>query len=447
MKRVLFLAWILMSIHVQARQYINNSTSLYLQTDKHIYTPSERIWFTGFMLNLDTTVNYHTLYVSLFDPILHKPVVTEKFILSLGVCYGMLDLPDSLHAGDYPIVAFTNNYLLDSVEQEFHQWISVRRPGQTPYLPTPVRGFKTHLTERMIEECKPKAVIQGDSAAYHQRSKTKWMVQIQDEDGRPVRGTFSISCVLTNRLRQPSSWNIRRFYYIDQHTFANQQPINTGPHDVHPISGYVLKGKKEVSKSIPMLLMTSSNAVPFQTSKKGTFKLKAEQVVASWNTDAFLSIAKGNNSSNFKIVIWDDQERIVNNLAKVNYPYEVETGPDSLLFTDKELQHMDLVLHHSDSLSPPAIQLLMGASDQEYMKKVKPAYLPVAFPLVDYSRDSTFEQNLNTTLYWNYQLTTDEDGKAEFSFFTGDLPGDYTCLIQGMTARDYFVSRATFKVL
>jgi len=440
--------WALMlwSINAPARQYIHNSTSLYLQTDKHIYTPSERVWFTGYMLNLDTSVDYHTMYVSLFDPIAHKPVLLEKFILSSGVCYGMLDLPDSLRSGDYALIAFTNNYLLDSIEQEFHQWISVRRPGERPFIPSHVEGFKSPATQQKIDECKPIVSLSADSSEYHQRSQTKWAVQIKDQDGKAVRGTFTVSCVLSNRLRENSNWNIRRFYYIDQHTFANQQQINTGPHDVYPVSGYVLRGKKESGKAIPMLLMTSSNAVPFQTSKKGTFKLKADQVIAPWNTDAYLSIAKGNNSMNFRIVVWDDQQRIVNKLALVDYPYGQEMVVDSLVFTAKELENISTLLHQGDTSRPPANLPVSASTEQEYLKKIKPAYLPVAFPVADYSTDTIAGLNIGTTLYWNYQLTTDEQGKAEFSFYTGDLPGDYTCFIQGLTTLDYFVSKTEFHI-
>ncbi|MDR2037341.1 MAG: carboxypeptidase regulatory-like domain-containing protein [Bacteroidales bacterium] len=41
--------------------------------------------------------------------------------------------------------------------------------------------------------------------------------------------------------------------------------------------------------------------------------------------------------------------------------------------------------------------------------------------------------DLRTTIHWQSNLTTDEEGKASFSFYTADDPSTYTVVIEGMT--------------
>lgn len=47
------------------------------------------------------------------------------------------------------------------------------------------------------------------------------------------------------------------------------------------------------------------------------------------------------------------------------------------------------------------------------------------------------------TLYWNTDLRTDEDGKAEFEFYTSDEPGNYIIVAEGFTADGIPVSART----
>ena len=42
--------------------------------------------------------------------------------------------------------------------------------------------------------------------------------------------------------------------------------------------------------------------------------------------------------------------------------------------------------------------------------------------------------DLRSTIYWNPDIKTDEDGKAQFSFFNGDGPGNYKVIIEGVNA-------------
>ncbi len=60
---------------------------------------------------------------------------------------------------------------------------------------------------------------------------------------------------------------------------------------------------------------------------------------------------------------------------------------------------------------------------------------PVAFYAPKYETPSqNTKPDLRTTIHWQPNITTDENGKAIFSFYTADAPCTYTVVIEGMTA-------------
>ena len=59
---------------------------------------------------------------------------------------------------------------------------------------------------------------------------------------------------------------------------------------------------------------------------------------------------------------------------------------------------------------------------------------PAEFYAPKYDKPSlNTKPDLRTTIYWEPNLTTDEDGKANFRFYTADVPTTYTVVIEGIT--------------
>jgi TonB-dependent SusC/RagA subfamily outer membrane receptor len=56
-------------------------------------------------------------------------------------------------------------------------------------------------------------------------------------------------------------------------------------------------------------------------------------------------------------------------------------------------------------------------------------------------REATFTDN-RSTIYWNGELATDKNGKAQFSFFTADLSGTYTIRVVGITSKGDLVDES-----
>ena len=82
-----------------------------------------------------------------------------------------------------------------------------------------------------------------------------------------------------------------------------------------------------------------------------------------------------------------------------------------------------------------------------FIKQVKATNLPKAFFVKDYSKEDLPGLEVSTTLYWNYFLTTDEKGEAQFSFYTNDLTGDFVCELQGISEQGLISAKTTMHVV
>jgi hypothetical protein len=74
-----------------------------------------------------------------------------------------------------------------------------------------------------------------------------------------------------------------------------------------------------------------------------------------------------------------------------------------------------------------------GCKNIWYPDMIKNIYMPLDFTLPDYDKVQATEPQLISTVYWNPNINTDDNGKASFSFYTSDIKGDYRIMVQGIT--------------
>lgn len=60
---------------------------------------------------------------------------------------------------------------------------------------------------------------------------------------------------------------------------------------------------------------------------------------------------------------------------------------------------------------------------------------PNNYILPDYDKDPSNEPELRSTIYWGPNLNTAQDGKVSFEFFTSDIKGDFTIMVQGIDVK------------
>ncbi|MBC9929811.1 MG2 domain-containing protein [Chitinophaga qingshengii] len=434
--------------HSLAQNRDINSTGLYIHTDKQIYTPTEKIWFTGYLLNIQATdtIPYHTLFVTLIDPNTHQPVLHDCFAFDRGVCKGLLALPDSVQPGDYSLVAYTNNYITDNHEQEFQQWISVRKPNHPPFKVKKTPADTTRTAKLKIPDSNISVRLDTDSSDYHRRGTVTCRVMLTDTSGKAIQGLFSVACVCERRLRPQSTWDICHYYFIDQYRLPSSVDLTTAQQQLNPVTGVVTKGKKKIKKPVSMLLMKNNEMITLKTNKDGIFSLNSYQLISTpGQPDAILSVVKGNQSE-FKINFLNDIGRVNEQLGSIDYPYTQENIEDSCIFTQEERTAFATRTPSKPATTKPALSKPKAPAppaEPTYVKKIKPVYQPPEF---QQASDSSAMPNYNTTLYWNHLLNTDKDGRAYFSFRADDLPGVFVCVIQGISTMGVFSKHLRFEV-
>ncbi|MBO9659434.1 MAG: hypothetical protein J7527_11470, partial [Chitinophagaceae bacterium] len=111
-----------------------SSSQLYLHTDKSVYTGSENIWFSAYLLKAERPLKeYHTLNVFLSHRITHEIVASGKFVMIQGLAAGNIFIADTFPSGDYNLVAYTNAADKERNPQVFQQQISIRYGGGDPF--------------------------------------------------------------------------------------------------------------------------------------------------------------------------------------------------------------------------------------------------------------------------------------------------------------------------
>ncbi|HVI45739.1 MAG TPA: hypothetical protein VM802_12765 [Chitinophaga sp.] len=476
------------------------SSGLFLHIDKAVYLPNERIWFTAYLLNLkisDSTKHLNTLYVTLCNGKTKKPILSERFAINHGISKGALFLPDSLLAGEYSLLAYTDEYVANKAEKEYQQWINI---GSVKKAESIIKQISLENEGHVPPSQKIKISLQPDSAIYHRRSRSSWKVKLTDDYGNPLRGIFSVACVYSRRLPPGRLNDIRHFYYVDQYKNGSKPVLDTSMDIIRPLQGYVLFNEKRPKHSVKMLLMKDKNMNIINTDEKGGFGIDHYMLVTGNNT-LMLSIL-GNLQSLYTIQLVENADSI--NLQLGQYNYTIDRLPpvvESDVFTAEELgrrvktlkgvtvnarednEPLDLaqtvkmkscnayvcqLQHWMCDGAPPAVPpkigekyydrrsgryiLYMGecATDRqsgEFIKSIKPTHEEEMFPQIDYTKIQELTQEVNSTLYWNYQLVTDENGEATFSFFTNDLKGVFTCIIQGVSTKDIISAKNYFEVV
>lgn len=108
---------------------------LYLSTDKYLYTPTETIWFSGYLF--DNVRRIDSLEADLLSVALVRKddlsiALRKNYLVMDNLCSGSLTLSDTIAEGKYQLVAHTN--IVDQEGQPVHTFltsIQIVRPSPT----------------------------------------------------------------------------------------------------------------------------------------------------------------------------------------------------------------------------------------------------------------------------------------------------------------------------
>ncbi|HVU95412.1 MAG TPA: hypothetical protein VHE34_09315 [Puia sp.] len=81
-----------------------------------------------------------------------------------------------------------------------------------------------------------------------------------------------------------------------------------------------------------------------------------------------------------------------------------------------------------------------------FMKSLQSILLEKPFPLLDTVSRIAHGSGLQSTLLWTYALSTLDKGEVTVSFYTDDLTGSFSCVLQGVSTAGVISQRSSFAV-
>jgi len=459
-----------------------------------VYTGNESLWFTGYLINFKAADSeaFSTLFVSLSDPIGKKTILSTRCVMEDGFSGGVLQLPDSIPAGEYSLTAYTDHLFKHPEDGVFQTWISVR------YNHSPPIPYFNHPEDSPIRTppSGPTITVSPDSPVYHQRSLSRWKVHLTDASGRPAKGIFSVSCVRKSRLQNHNS---------DILDYAQSCFIVRGliKDTLSPFTIHIGFGNKNHLKAAASLLIARSNAFDLiRTEKDGYLPVSPAFFKGPYGTSIILTVAEKKDQDLYNLTIEENDERINRNLATYRWPLQVLARPEEV-FSPKEKEIDEKALprvvvkgrvrpdfmhpeyyqlpvmdgpcaawicscgHWKCLACPPARNPVKGCTYEDqntgmfvkytgcpldtvikpFIKRIKAINYPRAFQSPNFGKDHPEGMYFNTTLYWNYLIATDKDGNASFEFYTNDLSGPFNCTIQGVSTAGLISARSEITVV
>jgi hypothetical protein len=89
---------------------------------------------------------------------------------------------------------------------------------------------------------------------------------------------------------------------------------------------------------------------------------------------------------------------------------------------------------------------LTEPKNKEYKFTMEGIYYKKEFYVADLAKADISDPQYLSTLYWNYALATDKNGEAALSFYTGDIPGKFRIVVQGVATNNVVYGEYYFDV-
>lgn len=267
------------------------------------------------------------------------------------------------------------------------------------------------------------------------------------------------------------------------------------------MGGQVLFKNKPLKDSVEVSLVNGENIGLFYTDRSGYFTLPIEETRQRPDDRLTMFINK-KFKEDYRIVFKNDDSIVNNRLAKVVYPLPLhykaalqeEVIPSfnnvktlsAVVIQSKKKQDADFfnstrvyksrtcndyicmynILncknHPTGGTALVAGQTYTGPGGQQFVYecpnniyqdpaeiifKLKGRYYTKKFYVADYSAFSPPEPETLSTIMWQPQVITDEKGETTISFYTNDIAGIFSCIIEGVSDKGPISGKKLVKVI
>ncbi len=472
---------------------------LKIYTDKLVYAVGEKIWFSAILTKAtvaDTAVSYRVLYLSLINSKDKSVINSSRYVIEYGCSSGSFEIPDSAGGKELILLGYTNNLTRDPSEKPFIQAISVNIPlrhvayEQTKSQPNSTVKLHTKLL------C--------DSLNYNRRSKVTCRLKIRDSLNNPLKGIFSFSCA-RDRVVPIIVDN-----YNDNNSLFLEDTIRTQIDNKlsglwFPNKGVVQLFGKPVKKRQKLVYNHNGRMKIIETAANGEFELSFQEFLGNDTTIAYFSPIGNIAYNDMRIMLPHDEDRLNNLIARLpglimqpvltQMPKEVvdskflaenskqlkevkilgknlsdhrysslvvDTGCETMVCTNRIINcgcsnpHTPAIKgqYYYKMLSPDG--RTGGMTTVKYIgcngvttkrsKEVRLIQLPEPYIGLDSVSISSPESFKSTTVFWSPLIVTDDNGEAEVTFYTNDLPGNFICTVRGLSTLGEFKAQTMFTV-
>lgn len=111
----------------------HRSPVLFMHFDKNVYSNNENVWFTGYLLDNIDNSKYKTLSLALVKDDDRSVLMDDRFVITNGFCFGNTNIPDSVQAGAYTLVAYGNLLENNRPDIIFKQQVTIKTSNQQTF--------------------------------------------------------------------------------------------------------------------------------------------------------------------------------------------------------------------------------------------------------------------------------------------------------------------------
>lgn len=462
---------------INAGQALNNKTEeyekVYLHFDNTGYFLNEKIWFSAYTTHTNEhQYSNNTLYVEMLAPEGYI-VKTQKYKMENGKCNGKIDLPPSLLSGLYEIRAYTKGMATKSNPYYFSQVFPVydkitngdyshrsifsrnRNTKKIKKGPTALPlayNYKNDDTEKTLTISYDTAQVRPFGniiIGIKGKPNSCYSVAVTDHAGKTDTDSYKPTLWMTELkrekyvpLKEATIAPPARAYTEEENALIDlacrkgmnctiKEPIKSGNKEVIGLTHSCIHSSMEdaLAQAKAEGFIEPSN--PTETGMKSAALIT--QLLIHWQYPAhrpfrIISIdgdycgdecvpkakaifdGPNFNYKDYKEIIIRTDSAICNAYGYAEKP--IKTFMDKAKFSGFNART-------SDHLGKPGIIVCMIPKKEDDVKNTKhnSKYEDIVrFPIPDY-RNHTDSNDHRRTLYWNPEVRTDKDGKAEISFY------------------------------
>lgn len=357
---------------------------VFIHIDKQLYKPGEKLWFKGYASlenKDDTTMLSRDLLIILLDNF-GQQIVWERHPIVNRTAQGCIVIPGSAENGKYTLIAFTSWMKNMDVEEVYSKDIIINDYSDS---------------EILVE-------LDFMSSMYLQDEGIRAEVKVLTKDMQPAAGA--------------------KYSYT-----------------VNELDEVILKGKGEAD-------MDGKSVIEIKLNEDMADKLVTLNVSVKYKGDdeSITRIIPGINNE-IDIQFYPEGGSIIKNTeSKVafkatdsyGFPYNFEGG----LYNEND----DLITEIKTSGSGSGVFSFIPGSGLYKVRVIKPVIAGKEFLLpeikdsgIALSYKGIIEDDTRTTIFWNPEVIVNSGEEAVVSFYTSDVKGEYTGIIEGVTSTGVLV--------